>query len=117
MVVRYAARFVIVGLLGGTRVEVSASDMNWLKKSLSSLDREEREDGRFVMPFVGDAVELLVAPGAVVEFDVCRNPWPDLVGESLTLGEVKRERMLRNADFFGGMGRGKRVAGSLGFFT
>jgi hypothetical protein len=74
MFVRYAARLVMVGLLGGTRVEVSASDMTWLKGSLSSLEGEEREDGRFVVPFVGDAAELLEALGAVVEFDVCRNP-------------------------------------------
>jgi hypothetical protein len=41
-----------------------------------------------------------------------------LGGDSLTLGEAKRERVLKNADFlFGGIGMDKRAAGSLGFFT
>jgi hypothetical protein len=118
MFVRYAARLVMVGLFGGTRAEVSASDMTWLKGSLSSLEGEETEDGRLKIPFVGDATELFAALGVVDEFDVCRNPWLGLAGDNLTLGEAKRERVLRNADFlFGGMGIDERAAGSLGFFT
>jgi len=74
MFVRYAARLVIVGLFGGTRVEVSASDMTWLKGSLSSLEGEETEDERLEEPFVGDATEVFAAQGVVVEIDACRDP-------------------------------------------
>lgn len=108
----------MVGLFGGTRVEVSASDMTWLKGSLSSLDGEETKEGRLEVPLVGGATEPFTALCAADEFDVCRNPWPGLAGDNLTLGEAKRERVLRNADFlFGGVGIDKRAAGSLGFFT
>ena len=64
----------MVGLFGGTRVEVSASDMTLLKGSLISLEGEETEDGRLEVPFVGDATELFVAFGVVVEINGCRNP-------------------------------------------
>ena len=108
----------MVGLFGGTNVEVSASDMTWLKGSLSSLEGEETEDERLEVPFIGDATELFPTLGVVVEIDICRNPLLGLAGDSLTLGEAKRERVLKNADFlFGGIGIDKRAAGSLGFFT
>ena len=108
----------MVGLLGGTRVEVSTSDMTWLKGSLISLEGEETEDERLEVPFIGDATELFAALGVVVEIDGCRAPLLGLAGESLTPGEAKRERVLRNADFlFGGIGMDKRAAGSVGFFT
>jgi len=108
----------MVGLFGRTKVEVSASDMTWLKGSLSSLEGEETEGGRLAVPFIGDGTELFGALGVVVEIDICRNPRLGLTGDNLTLGEAKRERVLRNADFlFGGMGIDKRAAGSLGFFT
>ena len=74
MFVRYAARLVIVGLFGGTKVEVSTSDMTWLKGSLSSLVGDETEDGRLEVPFVGDAMELFAALGIFVEIDICRDP-------------------------------------------
>jgi len=74
MFVKYAARLVIVGLFGGTRVEVSVSDMTWLKGSLISLEGEETEDERLELPFIGDATELFAALGVVVEIDICRNP-------------------------------------------
>jgi hypothetical protein len=74
MFVRYAARLVMVGLFGGTRVEVSASDMTLLKGSLSSLEGEEAEDGRLEVPFIGDVAELFAALGIVVGIDACRKP-------------------------------------------
>jgi len=64
----------MVGLFGGTRVEVSVSDMTLLKGSLISLEGEETEDGRLEVPFVGDATEPFVAFGVVVEIDGCRDP-------------------------------------------
>ena len=70
------------------------------------------------MPLVWDPTVPFAVPGVIDEFDVWRNPLPGLAGDSLALGEAKRERVLRNADFlFGGMGIDKRAAGSLGFFT
>jgi hypothetical protein len=85
---------------------------------LSSLEGEETEDGRLEVPFVGDETELFAALGVVIEIDGCRKPWLGLAGDSSMLGEAKRERVLRNADFlFGSMGIDKRAAGSLGFFT
>ena len=64
----------MVGLFGRTRVEVSTSDMTWLKGSLSSLEGEETEEGRVGVPFVGDAMELFAALGVLVEIDICRDP-------------------------------------------
>ena len=107
----------MVGLFGGTKVEVSASDMTWLEGSLSSLEGEETEDGRLEVPFIGDGTELFAALGAV-GIDACRNARLGLAENNLTLGEAKRDMMFRNADFlFGGMGQDKRAAGRLGFFT
>jgi hypothetical protein len=74
MFVKYAARLVMAGLFGGTKVEASASDMTWLKGSLSSLEGEETEEERLEVPFIGDATELFAAFGVVVEIDICRNP-------------------------------------------
>ena len=74
MIVKYAARLFIVGLFGGTRVEVSASDMAWLKGSLISLEGGGTEDGRLEVSFIGDATELFAALGVVVEIDICRDP-------------------------------------------
>lgn len=64
----------MVGLFGGTRVEVSVSDMTWLNGSFNSLEGEETEDGRLEVPFVGDATELFATLCVVVEIDACRNP-------------------------------------------
>jgi hypothetical protein len=108
----------MVGFVGGIRVDASVSDITWPKGSLSSLEGEETEDGRLEVPFVGDETELFAALGVVVEIEGCRKPWLGLAGDSLTPGEAKRERVLRNADFlFGGMAIDERAAGSLGFFT
>jgi hypothetical protein len=108
----------MVGLFGGTSVAVSVSDITWLKGSLSSLEGEETEEGRLEEPFIGDATELFAAFGVVVEIDGSRDPLLGLAGDNLTLGEAKRERVLRNADFlFGGMGIDNRAEGRVGFFT
>ena len=107
----------MVGLFGGTKVEVWASDMTRPEGSSSLLEGEETEDGRLEVPFVGDGTELFVALGAAIGIDTCRSARLGLAGNNSTLGEAKRERMFRNADFFfGGMGIDKRAAGRLGFF-
>jgi len=104
----------MVGLFGRTKVEVSASDMTWLKRSLSLLEGEETEGWRCH----SSEMRRNYLGHVVVEIDACRKPRLGLAGDNSTLGEAKRERVLRNADFlFGGIGIDKRAAGSLGFFT
>ena len=71
MFVRYAAR---LELFGGTRAKVLGSGRTSLKGSLILLEGEETETGRLEVAFVGDATELFVVFGVVVEIDGCCNP-------------------------------------------